>query len=151
MNKKKSVEAILKVREHHVDQMVNIKKLVNGRDVDVLIPVAKTECKFGKWIYEPKNRVKDILGLMFYDKIVALHGKWHEEYIKIYTVFQKKEKKSFLSKITGSNKIKMMDIDKAKAYYADLEITSENLLIELDKSHRRFLALSNASFEFPST
>jgi len=151
MNKEESVKAVLKVREYHIEMLSNIRRLVNGRDVEVLAPVAKTKCTLGKWLYNPDNRLKDILGLMFYEKIDALHEKWHAEYINIYNIFDKKEKKSFLSKIMGSNKIKMMDIDKAKAYYADLEITTEKILTELDKSHRRFLALSDASFEFPST
>ncbi len=151
MNKQKSVEAILKVKEHHINQMTNIKNLVNGKEVDAPTLVAKTKCVFGKWLYNPDNRVKDILGLIFYEKIDALHEKWHMEYAKIYNIFQKKNKKTFLSKITRSNKIKMMDIDRAKAYYKDLEATTKKLLMELDKSHRRFLALSNCSYDFSST
>ncbi len=151
MNREESVKAVLKVKEYHEDMISNIRGLVNGRDVEILPPVAKTKCTLGLWLYNPENRVKDILGLIFYEKIDALHEKWYDEYINIYNIFNKKEKKSFLSKIMGSNKIKMMDMDRAKAYYADLEITTEKILTELDKSHRRFLALSNASFEPPST
>lgn len=151
MNKKKSIEAILKVREYHIEQMAIIKKLSNGRDIEGPIPTSISQCTFGKWLYSPEYKVKDILGLIFYEKMDMLHKKWHKEYIKIYRIFEKKEKKTFFSKIIGSNKIKKMDIDKAKAYYADLSITSDNLIIEIDKSHRRFLALSDSSFEFSST
>lgn len=151
MNKNKSIEAILKAKEHHASQMLIIKKLAHGRDINGPSPTTIMECNFGKWLYNPKYRIKEILGLIFYEKMDSLHKKWHNEYLDIYKIFQKKEKKTFFSKITGNNKIKPMDVDRAKAYYKDLEKTSEKLLLELDKSHRRFVALSDSIYDLPST
>jgi hypothetical protein len=147
MNKSKSLDAIENARKSHELQMAKIEALIFGKKVENPTAVAKTQCEFGKWLYNQDNRVKEILGALFYTEIETLHGKWHSEYLRIFEIFFKDKKPSFLSVFTGGSKIQAMDIDKAKFYYSELQVTTNELLKILASSQRRISALSESKFE----
>lgn len=146
MDKEKTLESIQNARKSHEAQMSKIKAAIDGEKVDDPTVVAKTKCAFGEWLYDDENHLRDILGSLFYDKMEVLHAKWHSEYFRIFEIFFKDEKKSFFSKILRSSKVSEMDLDKAKLYYSELEITTQELLKALGSSERRIYALPESRF-----
>jgi len=152
MDKLQTLDLIEEMKQSHQLQMHKIELLIEGKDVDELTVVAKTECDFGKFLYTNEEHLKDILGLIFYEKLEKLHEKWHLEYLRIYEIFDeymknKNEKKGFFAKFTGSAKISEMDIDKAKLYYSELKATTSDLVKTIDMCQRRVSALSTSKFE----
>ena len=146
MNKEKTLESIQKARRAHEAQMVKISILLSGSKPDNPTAVSKTKCEFGMWLYDEENRVREILGAQFYTKLETLHAKWHSEYARIYAMFFKDVKKGFFSKIIGSTQLNQMELDKAKLYYAELKVTTSELLQILGASERRIAALSDSLF-----
>ena len=147
MDKIQTLHLIEEAKKVHEGQMYKIEILLNGKEVDDLMAVPKSECEFGKMLYPNEAFLRHILGTLFYENLDTLHSRWHNEYFKIYEIFLKKEKKGLFSKLVGSNKISQMDIDKAKLYYSDLKITTAELIKVLTLSQRRVSALSNSKFE----
>jgi len=146
MNKEQTIESIDNARKAHIAQMEKIEALLRGKKVENPTYPEKTKCQFGKWLYDEDNHVKDILGSQFYSNIEILHARWHEEYSRIFNIFFKEEKKSFLSKLLASSKIDEMEMDKARLYHSELKVTTEELLKALGSSYRRASALSESKF-----
>ncbi|MDA3908037.1 MAG: CZB domain-containing protein [Sulfurimonas sp.] len=146
MDKTKTLESIQNARRAHEAQMSKIKATIDGDKVNNPTAVAKTKCAFGKWLYDDENHLRDILGSLFYDKIEVLHAKWHNEYFKLFEIFFKEQKKGFFTKIFGSAKITEMEVDRAKLYYSELEVTTQELLKALGSSERRISALPESKF-----
>ena len=147
MNKEKTLESIQNARKAHETQMSKIKSAIDGEVVENPTAVAKTKCAFGIWLYDDENHLRNILGSLFYDKLEQLHGKWHSEYIRIFEIlFQKTQKKGFFSKIIGTSKVDEMELDKAKLYYSELQVTTQELLHALAASERRLTALNESKF-----
>ena len=146
MNKEKTLEAIQNARKAHEAQMAKILSLLGGTKPENPTTLSKTKCDFGLWLYEPSNRVEDILGSQFYTKLESLHAKWHSEYARIFEMFFKDTQKSFFSKFLGSGQLNPMELDKAKLYYAELQVTTNELLQVLSMSQRRITALNASLF-----
>ncbi len=146
MDKATTLESIQNARKAHLAQMDKIALAIEGQKVEDPTAVTKTECGFGKWLYDDNNRLREILGSFFYDKLELLHDKWHKEYFRIFEIFFKEEKKGFFSKVLGASKISDMDVDKAKLYHSELKTTTEELLKALASSERRISALPESKF-----
>lgn len=146
MNKEKTIEGIVKAKRVHEIQMKKIKTLVSGVWINNPTAAAKTECDFGKWLYDENNHIRELLGDLFYTNIETLHSRWHMEYARIYDMFYKKKRSGFLGNIFGSNKATEMELDKAKLYCSELEITTSELLKAIDVSQRRLKALPESKF-----
>jgi hypothetical protein len=146
MNKEQAIESISNAIEAHKAQMVKIEKLIGGFPVESPTSVSKTKCEFGKWLYGEDTGVQRILGDQFYEKLDKQHEQWHMEYQRIFNVFFKDNKKSFLSKIIGSRKPDSLEIDKVKLYYSELTQTTNLLLQSLASSQRRIIAMNEAKF-----
>ncbi len=147
MDKEKTIEAIINARKAHENQMKKIVSLINGKEVNNPTAVLKTECDFGKWLYDKDNNLKGLLGAIFYNNLETLHARWHIEYSRLFDMFFKSKKKSGLfSKMFGSGKIEEREIDKAKLYYSELEETTSKLLQAIASSKRRIEALNEEKF-----
>ncbi len=147
MDKEKTVEAIVDARKAHENQMKKIISLINRKELDNPTAVLKTECDFGKWLYDEDNNLKGLLGAVFYNNLETLHARWHIEYSRLFDLFFKNKKRGGLfSKIFGSDKIEEREIDKAKLYYSELEETTSKLLQAIASSKRRIEALSEEKF-----
>ena len=147
MNKNETLESIQKARIAHETQMQKIDALLNGEKVDNPTAVVKTECAFGQWLYAKDSNLKKILGALFYSNIETIHAKWHSEYIRLFNIFFKDEKKKgFFSKMLGGTKVDGMDMDKAELYYSELKSTTKQLLKVLDTCERRIQALNESKF-----
>lgn len=146
MKKQAALEAIIKARESHELQMAKIEKLISGKSIDDPTSVSKTQCGFGKWLYNEENHMKEILGSQFYEDLDFHHSKWHTEYFRLYNIFFKEERKGLLSKFFGAPKVSDLEMDKAKLYYAELKVTTANLLKAIAASERRLQALNESKF-----
>lgn len=147
MDKIQTLHLIEEAKKVHESQMYKIELLLAGKELDALMAVVASECEFGKILHSNEAFLRHVLGTLFYENLDMFHSKWHSEYLKIYEIFLKKEKKGLFSKLVGSNKVSQMDIDKAKLYYSDLKITTAELIKVLTLSQRRVSALSNSKFE----
>ncbi len=146
MDKSKTLEAMQNAKKSHEAQMAKIEDALLGVKVDNPTAVSKTKCAFGLWLYKEENHVKEILGSQFFNTIDLYHTKWHSEYLKLFNILFKNEKKSFFSKIMGSSKLEGMELDKAKLYYIELQVTTNELLKILGVSQRRLEAMNESKF-----
>ena len=146
MDKNETLEAIESARASHISQMEKIKALINGEKVDNPTAVAKTECQFGKWLYNKNYNLPVILGTLFYTNVEVQHGKWHGEYTRLFNIFFQDKKQGLFAKLLGAPKIDEMELDKAKLYYSELEVTTNELLKMLDTCERRVSAMGEAKF-----
>jgi len=146
MDKNQTVAAMVRARKSHETQMAKIEASLSGEKVENPAPLLKTSCDFGKWLYSPENHIEEILGELFYVKLEKAHAQWHAEYARIYHIFYKEEKKGFFSSLLGSHKIDDLEIDKAKLYYMELEVTTKELLHVFGSCERRISAMSDTKF-----
>ena len=146
MNKEQTLEAINRAKLAHMTQMEKIKAAIDGEKVDNPTAVVKTACDFGKWIYSEEPHLKKILGSLFYDNLEMTHGKWHSEYVSVFNILFKDEKRGFFSKLIGSSSVDEMEMDKAKLYYSELEATTTELLRVIASCERRVNAMNELKF-----
>jgi hypothetical protein len=147
MTKSQTLEAIEKARLSHIGQMEKIDLMLKGVEIENPTSVSKTKCEFGKWLYgNDDDFMANILGLQFYEQLDKEHEAWHTEYAKIYDLLIQKKKKGFFAKVLNKNSVDTLSLDKAKAYYVELEGTTERLLHMLEKSKRRLMAINETKF-----
>lgn len=147
MTKKQTLKSLQIARTYHEEQMQKIEALIYGKYEDETTTVSKRECDYGKWLYSYEEHLRDILGSQFYDNLEVIHGNWHEQYYKIHQIYFKEEKKKgFLAKILKENKVKPLDIEKAKVYYRELLAITTELLRVMTSCERRIQALQESKF-----
>ena len=147
MTKAQILESVKKAREAHLLQMDKIEAAIEGKAIKNPTAVSKKECDFGHWIYDESNKIKELIGVQFYEKLDAKHEQWHTEYLKIYNIFFKEKKKGLFSKLMGSSGIEPLELDKEKLYYTELKTTTQELLKALASAERRLEALSESKFK----
>ncbi|MEA2073026.1 MAG: CZB domain-containing protein [Campylobacterota bacterium] len=145
MTKSQMIAAIENAKEVHLMQMNKIKLEIAGKNIKNPTALGKMECECGVWFYENEKIMKNILGLQLFEHLDRDHEKWHADYINIYNLFFKEEKKGIFSKILGK-KHNEMTIDKAKLYYTQLEKDTKALFLTADSAIRRVSALSESKF-----
>jgi hypothetical protein len=146
MDKNQTLEAIEMAKNAHENAMAKIETAMNGDKVETPTPSAKTMCRFGKWLYAEENHLSEILGELFYNKLEKAHEQWHLEYTRIFNIFFKEKKGGFFSGLLGGNKVDPLELDKAKLYYSELEVSTKELLHVLGACERRVSAMSEAKF-----
>ncbi len=146
MDKTQTLQAIENARNAHIAQMDKLTAAINGEKVDDPTSVSQRKCAFGKWLYADESDLKFVLGSLFYNNLESMHAKWHNEYSKLFDIFFKDQKKGFFSKLIGSSKISDMEIDKARLYFSELEITTSELLKILASCERKVTATNEGKF-----
>ena len=150
MDKAQTLDLIDKIKTAHEQQMYKLELLLSGKEVEDITVLSKTECEFGKLLQKNEDLLRKIVGSLFYEQMDSTHAKWHEEYYKVFEIVKKyvgKTKKGFFSKLTNSKKLHGMELDKAKFYYSDLKLITNELLNTIDISKRRIAALAETKFE----
>ena len=148
MIKSEMLEAIENAKKTHLEQMHIIASALKGKKVDHPPALSKKECECGAWFYADEATMKNILGIQLFEKLDSHHEKWHQEYHHIYDLLFKEEKKTgLLSKIFKSDKIDELSLDKAKAYYRELQSSTDELMKVADATYRRLMALKESKFE----
>jgi len=147
MTKEDALTAVKKAREAHELQMEKIDAALNGKEIANPTAVEKTKCEFGKWLYDPKNHIQEIIGSQFYENLDVEHEQWHREYLRIFNIlFKNTKKQGLFSKILGKSAVDPLEVDKAKLYYAELQETTSRLLKALGSAERRISALQETKF-----
>jgi hypothetical protein len=131
----------------HLEQMQKIIAAISGETVENPTALGKMECECGVWFYSNEQMMKKILSPQLFERLDKAHEKWHQEYVYIHELFFKEEKKKgFLSKII-KRKVSKELLDKAKYYYKELQLATEDLLSASLSAKRRVQALPDAKFE----
>ncbi len=144
MNKEQTLESLELAKRYHIFQMDKVEALIKGKDMGELPSVYKTGCNFGKWLYDDENRLKPLLGSIFYKELDSIHSQWHLEYRQLYLIFFTEPDKDGISE---KKKVKSIDIDKAKFYYSEMQTTSSKLIKSLSSCKRRLEALGADRFQ----
>ncbi|NOR57929.1 MAG: hypothetical protein GQ474_05335 [Sulfurimonas sp.] len=145
MDKEHILEHLRAAKSAHIKWVQKAKLLINGIDVkEDSIPVDSTECKFGQWFYS-EGQILNALSnnpVECMVKIERLHFNLHDVYMNIFNIYFNKPKGGFFSKLFGKKiTIEDYEADKAKQYYANLEIISQELLEEINRLERRLIAV----------
>jgi len=146
MTKQQMLDAIENMKQMHNAQMQKIENVIEGKEIDEPTPLSKKECSCGEWFYSNEKELKDIFGAQLLEKFDLCHEKWHQDYLKIYEIYFKDQKKGFFSKLLGSSKIDAMQTDKARVYFTELQSDTEVFFQTVNVASRRVHALSDAKF-----
>jgi hypothetical protein len=146
MTKSEMIDAIENAKLIHLEQMKKIESEIAGIKIKNPTPPGKMDCECGIWFNNHKQIMQDILGMQIYNRLDVSHEKWHHDYINIYNLFFKEEKKGVFSKLFGLGEDDEMIRDKAKIYYQDLQKDTEELFRISDSALRRIGALSDSKF-----
>jgi len=147
MVKQEMLEALEDAKKAHLQQMQKIEDAMDGKQIDKPTALSKKECEFGSWFYANEKEMRNILGSQLFERVDKGHETWHKEYLPIYNIlFKENAKAGLFSKFFGSGKIDTLAIDKAKAYYVELQQASGELLKALESATRRVSALPDTKF-----
>lgn len=141
MNKKELLESLNKNKRYHEFQTIKVKDLVEGKRVYNLSPPDPKECEFGKWLINPDNNLKILLGSIFYNNLTTYHINWHKEYEIICNFFFtdgdiKDEPK----------KLSDEDLQKCKSHYEQITVIEKEITKMIKSCERRINALSEDKF-----
>jgi len=128
------------------------KKLQNGEMQKVTLMVKKIpldgepvatsylECGFDKALREDEEGLKKLVGASLLEELEQMHKQWHDEYYKIYELYQKE--KGLVSKLFGSQpKLSELDQEKALNYSNDLKELTRKIVHKLDAIESRLKLL----------
>ncbi|WP_345986360.1 hypothetical protein WCX49_04360 [Sulfurimonas sp. HSL-1656] len=128
------------------------KKLQNGEMQKVLLMVKKIpldgdeiatsylECGVDKALRDDEEGLKKLVGASLIEEIEELHKQWHEEYYKIYELYQKE--KGLVSKLFGSQpKLSELDQEKVMNYSNDLKELTRKIIYKLEAAEGRLKLL----------
>jgi len=147
MTKLEMLKAMERAEALHLEQMQKIIAAISGERVDNPTALGKMECECGAWFYANEKVMKKILSPQLFARLDKAHEKWHQEYAYIYEMFFKEEKKGgLLSKIIKRRVPKEL-YDKAKYYYKELQLVTDELLNASLSAKRRIMALPESKFE----
>jgi hypothetical protein len=146
MKRSEMIASIENTKLIHLEQMKKIESEMAGVKIENPTALSKMDCECGIWFYKHEKIMKDILGLQLYERLDKSHEQWHIDYINIYNLFFKEEKKGVFTKLFGLGEDDEMIRDKAKIYYQDLQKDTEELLRISDSALRRVGALSDSKF-----
>ena len=146
MVKKEVVDKLRMARSAHVQWRARAQALVAGIPLEKeQVPVAYTDCKFGKWYY---GSGQDLSSLDAFKAIEEPHQQLHLIYMKIFAFLFGEDNRSFLSKMFGSTKrYKQENLEQAKELLPHLIGVSETLLEAIDLLEKDLQRMSDADMK----
>ncbi len=147
MTREQMLLAIEETEQLHKDQMNKIKNEIAGKKIEDPTALSKKECVCGIWFHSNEERMKEILGLLLFERLDKAHERWHHDYENIYKLFYVEEKKGIFTKILDTIASNDKKIDQAKVYYTDLRADTEEIFKVSEIAKRRIMALGDAKFE----
>ena len=148
MRKQDMIDAIENARQIHQNQMDKVRIIVRGEDVDEPTPLGKMECECGQWFYGNKEMMIKVFGHQLFERLDALHEKWHVEYSRIYEIYleHQKRKEGAIGKLFFKN-LNHKQKEKLGLYYRELKDVTKELMAVTESALRRVLALQESKFE----
>ena len=126
MKNKVVLESIKNARFYHVDWMSHVEGLAKGYQISrSQAPVIKTDCKFGKWLYNEGQKFKDYSE---FKEVVFYHDKVHESLLVLVIALGEKIEKNLFNRA----KIKRQKIQ-LNIYLEQIKNASFDLLKSLNK------------------
>jgi hypothetical protein len=148
VEKSEVLTSIRAARRAHIIWVDSAKALVNGLDVKKeQIPIAVTECDFGKWFYCDGQILLSLFTEHAVKKLDNKHKELHDTYMKIFKIYFSIQKRSLWAKILKrKKKITANDEYNALVYLADLEKTSDELISYLNIIEKKLNTISEETF-----
>lgn len=154
MKKEEVLSNLKSAKSAHVKWLEKAELVINGLDLqDSVVPVAYTECKFGKWFYGNGQILKGLSNnpIECMQNIEELHIDFHDKYSNIFNIYFSETKKTgFFSKLLGlerKKEIGEVEVSLAKDCYLEMEIISSRFIEEIDRLDRRLGAVSSEKIE----
>ncbi|WP_428738303.1 CZB domain-containing protein [Sulfurimonas sp.] len=147
MTRKEMLDAMAVARETHKRQMDKIKHIIKGELVEEPTALGKMECECGQWFYSNKDEMTKILGHQMFERLDKVHEKWHQDYSRVYEIYQAKQQRGsgIFAKVINKGKDNL-EHDKLKLYYKELSELTDELMREADAAMRRITALPESKF-----
>ena len=148
MTREEMLDALDSARDTHKRQMEKIQQMIRGKFVEKPTELRKMECECGQWFYANKDIMIKILGHQLFDRLDKIHEQWHQDYSRVYEIYQNKQNRSngFLSKVIQKNN-DTLENDKLKLYYKELSEITQEMMREADTAIRRVSALPESKFK----
>jgi mevalonate kinase len=149
MDKNEVLTQLRTAKAAHIKWLQKAKLLITGIEVDEnAIPIDSTECNFGKWFYSEGQMLNALSNnpIESMKEIETLHSKLHDKYLKIFSIFFAKDKKTgFFAQLFGKKRKDPSTAEQelAKEYYSEMEKISQDLLDAINKLERRLVAVSD--------
>lgn len=148
MDKSEYLEILQQTKKHQSAQLFKIQSVIGKILPRNSLDFLKIEDgDMGKLLYENKEQTLRVLGSIFYEELESIHRTWCDEFMKIYYIYFNSEKQGLIASIFNKKEVVAFDIDKALAYYDDLEQTTQEMAQSIDKIYKRLNALPNSKFE----
>ncbi len=129
MEKNEALKEMENAIEAHEEQLKTSRLMAYGMQVDEeSAALDERKCSFGRWLYRNMEWLKRFFGATTIEEIEKLHALWHSENRKIYEIYTRKKGGGLFGKLLGKSKrFEEGDLDRAKAYYAELKNITEEL------------------------
>ena len=141
-DKTKYIQDFENIKKQHQQQLLQIEFLLNNNRTKETIDKKDTFCSFNEWALDPA--LEKLLGLQIYQKLLTAHSQWHTYYQKILQILFEENTGTFRKLF--SSKPSAQAIDKAKAYFDDLQQATNALEHAIVVCERRLNALSASKF-----
>jgi hypothetical protein len=148
MRKEEVLQALETAEDLHLQQMKKIVSAISGEHISNPTALGKMECECGQWFYANEALMKKILSPQLFQRLDDAHERWHTEYENIYDIFFRDNQKSggILSRLI-KRKVPLQAYDKAKYYYKELQLATDDLLLVSLSAKRRVQALPQTKFD----
>jgi hypothetical protein len=148
MEKKRVIQAIESAIESHRRQLKTSRLMAYGMKLNAEdAALQENQCLFGGWLYDNEKWLKRLFGIPAIDEIEKLHTMWHNENRKIYALYDKGRKRGILGRVFSSGSITEADMDRAKAYYADMQKISADLEKRMKLLLKRATSMPQSEYE----
>jgi hypothetical protein len=143
------IQKLKQARNAHISWVNNIKLLVSGIDMDSAdIPLSKTECLFGKWLYNEGTVLSMVSTKSVLEEIDELHGQLHDTYMPIYQIFFQNKGGNVLNNLFGAkHKVNQNELLLSQRYYEEIVVLSDKLKNKLRVFESQLLATGDEKFE----
>ncbi|MGD2082920.1 MAG: CZB domain-containing protein [Chromatiales bacterium] len=145
MNKTDALEMLSHARSAHLQWRARAQALVAGVPLEKeQVPVAYTDCKFGRWYYGVGQRLSS---LESFKAIEEPHQSLHLIYMRIFKELFGEDDRSGLAKLFGSGKRrKAQHTAQAEQILPQLVAISQTLLETVDALEKDIRRMSEAEF-----
>jgi len=148
MEKSEVLSSIRGARRAHIMWVDRAKALVHGLDIQKeQIPIAVTECDFGKWFYCDGQILLSLFTERAVKKLDNKHKELHDVYMKIFKIYFPVAPQSFFAKFLKRKKrISANDEYNGLIYLRDLEKVSDELISYLNIIEKKLNTISEEKF-----
>ena len=145
MHKRQMIDHVRAARSAHIQWRARAQAMVSGLPLnESQVPVAYTDCKFGKWYY---GEGQSLSQLESFKGIEEPHEQLHLVYMKIFHLLYGESEQSLFARLFGSAKKHAADaLVQAERILPQLVAISETLLVAIDVLERDIREMSEEEF-----